>query len=71
MDYKDLNLKKVIKISPKGGNKKLRNLLKEIEKMKKQLDGKVSEENKMLTSTEVIELSQKLDKLVVEYMKSM
>jgi len=71
MDYKDLNLKKVIKISPKGGNKKLRNLLKEIEKMEKQLDGKVSEENKMLTSTEVIELSQKLDELVVEYMKSM
>lgn len=66
-DKKIYTEKKVGK-SQKKGNSKVYDLVKEIEEIRNKLNREVSEENKKLTSTEILELSQKLDELIVKYL---
>lgn len=70
LENKDLILKKKVKKSQKGGNKKVYDLLKKIEKIRNELNGQVGVENKILTDAEILELSQKLDILIAKYMKN-
>jgi len=69
MTDKNMYRQKVIKRNPKRGNSEACDLAKEIEELKNKLNRAVSRENKILTSAEVLELSQKLDELIAKYMK--
>lgn len=68
MTNKDLYTKKLIKKGEEGQGWKLSDLEKEIAEVKKELDRKVTGDDQILTSGEILELSQKLDKLIVKYM---
>lgn len=59
---------KEIRKSQKGGNSKIYDLIREIEEIRSKLNGKISKEDKKLTSREILELSQKLDELIVKYL---
>jgi len=70
MKHKNLYREGEIKKSRKGGDSKVCDLAKEIEEIREKLNRKVSKGNKILTSAEILELSQKLDKLIVKYIKN-
>jgi len=70
MTHKNLYREGEIKKSRKGGDSKVCDLAKEIEEIREKLNRKVSKGNKILTSAEILELSQKLDKLIVKYIKN-
>lgn len=71
MADKELYIEKSIKKEQKERNSKgSSDLLKELEDIRNKLNGKAIQENKILTSAEILELSQKLDKLIVRYLES-
>jgi len=67
---KDLYRENLIKKSQKRGNSNAYDLEKEIEVIRNKLNGKLSQKNKILISAEILELSQKLDELIVLYIKN-
>ncbi|SHK06493.1 Spo0E like sporulation regulatory protein [Geosporobacter subterraneus DSM 17957] len=52
----------------KGQNNEVNNLAKEIREIRDELNRKIDGKSKIFTSTEILELSQKLDKLIVNYL---
>jgi len=49
-------------------NNEVNNLAKEIREIRDELNRKIDGKSKIFTSTEILELSQKLDKLIVNYL---
>jgi len=70
MADKDLYIEKKIKKDKKERNGRSQDLLKELEEIRDKLNGKAIQDNKILTSAEILELSQKLDKLIVKYLEN-
>jgi len=70
MADKDLYIEKKIKKDKKERNGRSQDLLKELEEIRDKLNGKAIQNNKILTSAEILELSQKLDKLIVKYLEN-
>ncbi len=68
MADKNLYREKEKKKEQKGQNNEVNNLAKEIREIRDELHRKIDGKSKVLTSTEILELSQKLDKLIVNYL---
>lgn len=68
MADKNLYREKEKKKEQKGQNNEVNNLAKEIREIRDELNRKIDGKSKVLTSTEILELSQKLDKLIVNYL---
>lgn len=66
----ELYKEKEIKKGQKEHNIKVNDLVNEIIKVKDELNSKVIENNKILTSAEILELSQKLDGLIIKYLEN-
>lgn len=69
MADKNLYKEKEKKKEQKGQNNKVNNLAKEIREIRDELNRKIDGKSKIFTSTEILELSQKLDKLIVNYLE--
>ncbi|WP_242942298.1 diguanylate cyclase [Clostridium sp. USBA 49] len=69
MADEELYKEKEIKKGQKEQNGKVSDLAKEIIKVKDELNRKVIENNKILNNTEIIEISQKLDGLIIKYLE--
>ena len=69
MADKNLYREKEKKKEQKGQNNEVNNLAKEIREIRDELNRKIDGKSKVLTSTEILELSQKLDKLIVNYLE--
>ena len=63
--YKEKDMKRGKKKQLEECNK----LAKKIEEIRDKLNGKITKGDKILTSAEILELSQRLDKLIVEYLE--
>ena len=61
--------KRVKKSKDKQDSKKLKHLLQEIEKLRDELNKKVTLEGKGINNEETLKLSQKLDELITRYLK--
>lgn len=70
MADEELYKEKEIKKGQKEHNIKVNDLVNEIIKVKDELNSKVIENNKILTSAEILELSQKLDGLIIKYLEN-
>lgn len=70
MADEELYKEKEIKKGQKEHNIKVNDLVNEIIKVKDELNSKVFENNKILTSAEILELSQKLDGLIIKYLEN-
>jgi diguanylate cyclase len=70
MADEELYKEKEIKKGQKEQNGKVNDLAKEIIKVKDELNRKVIENNKILNNTEILELSQKLDGLIIKYLEN-
>lgn len=68
MADKNLYREKEKKKEQKGQNNEVNNLAKEIREIRDELNRKIDGKSKIFTSTEILELSQKLDKLIVNYL---
>lgn len=68
MADKNLYREKEKKKEQKGQNNKVNNLAKEIREIRDEINRKIDGKSKIFTSTEILELSQKLDKLIVNYL---
>ncbi|NMB95002.1 MAG: aspartyl-phosphate phosphatase Spo0E family protein [Clostridiaceae bacterium] len=68
MADKNLYREKEKKKEQKGQNNEVNNLAKEIREIRDELNRKIDGKSKKFTSTEILELSQKLDKLIVNYL---
>jgi len=69
MADKNLYKEKEMKKGKKKQYDEYNNLIKEIEEIRKELDVKVNNEDKKLTSADILELSQRLDILIVKYLE--
>lgn len=70
MADEELYKEKEIKKGQKEHNINVNDLVNEIIKVKDELNSKVIENNKILTSAEILELSQKLDGLIIKYLEN-
>jgi diguanylate cyclase (GGDEF)-like protein len=61
--------KRVKKSKEKQNSEKLKHLLREIEKLRDELNKKVTQEGKGINNEEALKLSQKLDGLITRYLK--
>ncbi len=61
--------KRVKKSKEKQNSEKLKHLLREIEKLRDELNKKVTQEGKGINNEETLKLSQKLDELITRYLK--
>ena len=66
---KNLYKEKETKKEQKEQDNKVNNLTKEISEIRDELNRKIDEKNKRFTDAEILELSQKLDKLITKYSK--
>jgi diguanylate cyclase len=60
--------KRVKKSKEKQNSEKLKHLLREIEKLRDELNKKVTQEGKGINNEETLKLSQKLDELITRYL---
>lgn len=67
MTDKNLYLSKITGTEPQGGNDILNSLYGEIIVMKKELNKKIFNGETMVVNEEIIELSNKLDELIIKY----
>ncbi|MGB4438171.1 MAG: hypothetical protein WBJ13_02875 [Sedimentibacter sp.] len=70
MTDKDLHLEKCIKNKQQEKTDALMDLYREIIKIKGELNEKIHESDNLIINSEILELSTKLDELVVEYFKN-
>ena len=70
MTNKDLYREKEVRGGERGSRWKVDKLAQEIAKVRKELDRKIAGNHKILTSDEILELSQRLDKLIVSYLEN-
>ncbi|MGB4438166.1 MAG: hypothetical protein WBJ13_02850 [Sedimentibacter sp.] len=70
MTDKDLHLEKWIKNKQQEKTDALMDLCREIIKIKRELNEKIYESDNLILNSEILELSTKLDELVVEYFKN-
>jgi diguanylate cyclase (GGDEF)-like protein len=61
--------KRVKKSKEKQNSEKLKHLLREIEKLRDELNKKVTQHDKGINNEETLKLSQKLDELITRYLK--
>lgn len=67
MTDKNLYLSKITRTEPQGGNDILNSLCGEIIVMKKELNKKIFNGETIVVNEEIIELSNKLDELIIKY----
>ena len=60
--------KRVKKSKEKQNSEKLKHLLQEIEKLRDELNKKVTQEGKGINNEETLKLSQRLDELIVKHL---
>ncbi|KIO60308.1 hypothetical protein B4064_3647 [Caldibacillus thermoamylovorans] len=61
--------KRIKKFKEEQSSKKLKDLLKEIERLRDELNQKVAQSDKEINNEEMLKLSQKLDELIIKGLK--